>query len=206
MVVVAGCVALMITAMVSILEREFVPAAPIAATPLKPGEGIAPSPNADGKRDKLPVAERPPPRADIGEALPGEPLRQAYAADSPYVEPGEPIAGPIPMPRARMGGRPVVQKNYTLLSDIQIAAIKSRLRLTAAQETLWPDVEKALRALARSMHDKRQAGAAFEAGSAEVEQLKTAAQPLIAQLREDQKREVRSLARLIGLEAVAGQI
>jgi hypothetical protein len=39
----------------------------------------------------------------------------------------------------------------------------------------------------------------------EVSQLKSAAMPLI-QLREDQKREVRMLARIIGLEAVASQI
>jgi ABC-type transporter Mla MlaB component len=42
--------------------------------------------------------------------------------------------------------------------------------------------------------------------SAEVQQLKSAAMPLLFQLREDQKNEVRSLARLIGLEKVAAQI
>ena len=42
--------------------------------------------------------------------------------------------------------------------------------------------------------------------SDEVSQLKSAAMPLLFQLREDQKREVRSLARLIGLEKVAAQI
>jgi hypothetical protein len=42
--------------------------------------------------------------------------------------------------------------------------------------------------------------------AAEVQQLKTAAMPLLVQLREDQKREVRLLARLIGLEQVASQI
>ena len=40
----------------------------------------------------------------------------------------------------------------------------------------------------------------------EVQQLKSAAMPLLFQLREDQKREVRTLARLIGLEKVASQI
>jgi len=42
--------------------------------------------------------------------------------------------------------------------------------------------------------------------AAEVQQLKFAAMPLLFQLREDQKREVRSLARLMGLEQVAAQI
>lgn len=42
--------------------------------------------------------------------------------------------------------------------------------------------------------------------SAEVQQLKSAAMPLLFQLREDQKSEVRTLAHLIGLEKVAAQI
>ena len=35
---------------------------------------------------------------------------------------------------------------------------------------------------------------------------KAAAQPLLSKLREDQKREARALARVIGLEAVASLI
>ena len=40
----------------------------------------------------------------------------------------------------------------------------------------------------------------------EVQQLKSAAMPLLFQLREDQKDEVRRLARIIGLEKVAAAI
>ena len=40
----------------------------------------------------------------------------------------------------------------------------------------------------------------------EVAQLKSAAMPLLFQLRDDQKNEVRSLARIIGLERVASMI
>ncbi len=40
----------------------------------------------------------------------------------------------------------------------------------------------------------------------EVQQLKSAAMPLLFQLREDQKDEVRRLARVIGLEKVAAAI
>ena len=40
----------------------------------------------------------------------------------------------------------------------------------------------------------------------EVQQLKSAAMPLLFQLREDQKSEVRALARIIGLEKVAAMI
>ena len=104
-----------------------------------------------------------------------------------------------------------MQKSYALLSDVQIAGIKERLKLSTDQEAYWPAVESALRAVARKIHATRQAdpnaaGAPIDPDAAEVQQLKSAAMPLLFQLREDQKREVRTLARLIGLEKVASQI
>ena len=65
--------------------------------------------------------------------------------------------------------------------------------------------------MARKIHATRQAEPhagvpPIDPDSAEVQQLKSAAMPLLFQLREDQKREVRSLARLIGLEKVASMI
>jgi hypothetical protein len=61
------------------------------------------------------------------------------------------------------------------------------------------------------MHSSKQAdpvsGAPpIDPESEEVAQLKSAAMPLLFQLREDQKREVRALARIIGLERVASMI
>jgi len=51
------------------------------------------------------------------------------------------------------------------------------------------------------------AGAPIDPDAAGVQQLKSAAMPLLFQLREDQKeKEARSLARMIGLEKVAAQI
>ena len=46
---------------------------------------------------------------------------------------------------------PQPQKNYALLSDGQIAGIKDRLKLSASQESYWPPVENALRAVARKI-------------------------------------------------------
>jgi hypothetical protein len=94
---------------------------------------------------------------------------------------------------------------------VQIAGIKERLKLTPDQESYWPGVEKALRAIARKMHSTKQADPAsgappIDPDSEEVQQLKSAAMPLLFQLREDQKREVRALARIIGLERVASMI
>jgi hypothetical protein len=42
--------------------------------------------------------------------------------------------------------------------------------------------------------------------SPEVQRLIETATPLILQLREDQKREVRQLVRIIGLQTIASQI
>ena len=129
-------------------------------------------------------------------------------ADRPKAVAAEPVAAPKPKPVAK----PPVQKSYTLLSDAQITGIKERLKLSPDQESYWPAVENALRAVAHKIHATRQAdpnGAAVPAidpEAAEVQQLKSAAMPLLFQLREDQKREVRSLARLIGLEKVAAAI
>ena len=87
----------------------------------------------------------------------------------------------------------------------------ARLKLSSDQEYYWPAVESALRAVARKIHASKQvdpnaSGALIDPDAAEVQQLKSAAMPLLFQLREDQKNEVRTLARLIGLERVAAQI
>jgi hypothetical protein len=200
-----------------ILSRETVPPASLAAS--------APSiiaqeslPNRESKGDRLIVASIAPDVAapQSTSAIPSErePLRQALPAtteieaDRPKAVAAEPVAAPKPKPVAK----PPVQKSYTLLSDAQITGIKERLKLSPDQESYWPAVENALRAVARKIHATRQAdpnGAtvpAIDPEAAEVQQLKSAAMPLLFQLREDQKREVRSLARLIGLEKVAAMI
>ena len=141
-----------------------------------------------------------------------EPLRQAYASTAPS-DIGAPniTAAPAAPPKPKAVNKPAVQKNYALLSDVQIAGIKERLKLSPDQESYWPGVEKALRAIARKIHSTRQADPAagtppIDPDAEEVQQLKSAAMPLLFQLREDQKREVRSLARIIGLEKVASMI
>jgi hypothetical protein len=150
-------------------------------------------------------------------------LRQAYASAEPadaalpttVTEPAPAPAAAQPgasaPPKAKAASKPPAQKNYALLSDAQIASIKQRLKLTSAQEFYWPPVETALRAVARKIHQKRQSdpnatGTPIDPDSEEVQQLKSAAMPLLFQLREDQKNEVRSFARLIGLERVAAMI
>ena len=108
--------------------------------------------------------------------------------------------------------KPQPEKSYALLSDGQIAGIKERLKLSPSQESYWPAVETALRAVAHKIHSARKgnanatAAAQLDPDSDEVQQLKSAAMPLLFQLREDQKEEVRKLARIIGLDKVAAAI
>jgi hypothetical protein len=211
-ILVLGCFLVVGAAAASILGRDSVPALR-SDNPAAVAKG--PASNRESKKDKLPLAMAAlPPAADNPQQLP-EPLRQAFASDSPFSPQPPKIAAPssLPLPadKPKAAAKPAVQKSYALLSDIQIAGIKERLKLSPAQEQHWPGVESALRAVARKIHATRQAnpaatGAPIDPDSAEVTQLKAVAMPLLIQLREDQKREVRSLARIIGLDAVASQI
>jgi hypothetical protein len=179
--------------------------------------------NKEGKKDKLAVAAFALASLEPAQqpAALSEPLRQAFAAQTPAEAMPPQIAAPQAVtpaatPQApltpKLAAKPAPQKSYALLSDAQIAGIKQRLALSPDQEYYWPAVESALRAVAQKIHATRQAdphaasSVPIDPDSAEVQQLKSAAMPLLFQLREDQKREVRSLARLIGLEKVAAQI
>jgi hypothetical protein len=198
----------------SILGRDSVPS--VWSSEDLPAVTKGPLANRDSKKDKLPLAMAAlPPVAGNPQQLP-EPLRQAFASDSPFDKQPPKIAAPVtaiptPADKPKAAAKPAVQKSYALLSDIQIAGIKERLKLSAAQEQHWPGVESALRAVARKIHATRQAnpaaaGAPIDPEWTEVQQLKSVAMPLLFQLREDQKREVRSLAHIIGLGSVASLI
>jgi hypothetical protein len=216
-IIALTCFLVVGAAATSILGRDSVPAArlemasPVVKTPVS---------NKESKKDRLAVAalalaafEPPQQTASLS-----EPLRQAYASAAPADIEAPKIAAPAAMapaplapPKPKVANKPPPQKSYALLSDMQIASIKQRLRLSSDQEYYWPAVERALRAVARKIHATRKAdpnatGAPIDPEAAEVQQLKSAAMPLLFQLREDQKEEVRTLARMIGLEKVAAQI
>jgi hypothetical protein len=214
-------------AVTSILARGSLPDASAEATASAIGPVVA---NRESKQDKLTVTklalatEAPTPATEIS-----EPLRQAYAAVSPAeVEAAKAVAAlpevapalaPVAAPasiaapaKPKVVSKPQPQKSYALLSDAQIAGIKERLKLSSSQESYWPAVESALRAVARKLNaaheanPKVTAATAIDPDSEEVQQLKSAAMPLLFQLREDQKDEVRKLARIIGLDKVASAI
>jgi hypothetical protein len=214
-IIALTCFLVVGAAVTSILGRDSVPAARLEmASPVVK----IPASNKESKKDRLAVAalalaafEPPQQTASLS-----EPLRQAYASAEPSDIETPKIAAPVAMapapPKPKAANKPPPQKSYALLSDMQIASIKQRLRLSSDQEYYWPAVERALRAVARKIHATRKAepnvaGAPpIDPDAAEVQQLKSAAMPLLFQLREDQKEEVRTLARMIGLEKVAAQI
>ena len=211
-IIAMTCLLVAGTAATSILGRDSLPSASVASPAIN-SPVVA---NREGKSDKLTVmrlalasVEPPPTTGSLSETL-----RQAYAASSAAdVEAAKLVMAPAPQVPAKpkAASKPAPQKSYALLSDVQIAGIKDRLRLSASQEPYWPAVETALRAVARKIHATREAepnasGMPVDPDSEEVQQLKSAAMPLLFQLREDQKDEVRRLARIIGLEKVAAAI
>jgi hypothetical protein len=215
-IIALTCFLVVGAAAASILGRGSMP-------PVRPAIGTisavahGPVSNREGKTDRLAVVALAPafPQPPQTNPEPGAPLRLSFAdsnalaySDGPkFADPM--VATPV-LPKPKMAIKPPAQKSYALLSDAQIAGIKERLKLSSSQESYWPAVESALRAVARKIHATRQAdpkaGAVIDPDAEEVQQLKSAAMPLLFQLREDQKREVRSLARLIGLEKIAALI
>jgi hypothetical protein len=215
------CFLIVGAAAASVLGRDSVPAPSSRIASLTPKSSSAniqgPSSNKEGKKDRLAVAvagATPEPAPNLQD-LP-ERLRQAFASDSPVTAWPPANAGKVAIPqqaqpKPKVALKPPVQKSYALLSDVQIAGIKERMKLDPSQESYWPAVEVALRAIARKIHATKQSNPGADAplidpDSKEVQQLKSAAMPLLFQLREDQKREVRSLAQIIGLGAVASMI
>jgi hypothetical protein len=218
-----ACLLVVGAAATSILSRESIPAVGVAASLPDLRSGVVA--NREAKQDKLTVASlADTSAAPLRTALLSEAMRQAYASSSEAdVEAAREVnraATPAPAPEAaqsatlakpKIVAHPQPQKTYAFLSDAQIAGIKDRLRLTSDQEYYWPGIEQALRAISHKIQAERQVNPKANAGSldpdsAEVQQLKSAAMPLLFQLREDQKDEVRKLARIIGLEKVASAI
>ncbi len=109
------------------------------------------------------------------------------------------------------GQRPSA-RSPNVVNDAMIASIRRRLKLTAEQEKWWPPVEAALRkivytkAAMNAQHGQPGGSVAnIDPTSAEVQELKSAALPLLTRLNGEQKREVRELAFVMGLEAIASQ-
>ncbi len=155
--------------------------APVAERTADSESGPEPWPvrsTAEIKADRL-ATRAPPPVVSVSMFL--DTARQFMVAS---------VVAPAPPP-----ARPTT----ALLDDQQIAAVKARLKLTAAQEKYWPPVESALREVVSAMHVTRRQPSSMDADNEAVKRLMAAAAPFLAQLRADQKSQIQSLMRLAGL-------
>lgn len=137
-------------------------------------------------------------------AAPAQTLQYAPEAPKATMKLASVSTKPVapPAPKTRPGA---------VLNDAQIASIKTRLKLTPEQRDMWPAVEAALRDL--SFEKKAEAGnrriasysGSIDPYSNEAQRLKSAAFPLIMSFSDDQKRELRVIAHVAGLEKLAAQ-
>jgi hypothetical protein len=160
----------------------------------------------------LPQASDQSAPAQQASAPPQAPLQLASAEET--MPAPQPAARPKPAVTTAAVRR-VNERPGFILNDAQIASIKERLHLSADQEEMWPAVEAALRnlAYARAREARRHgtpantqvAAAAADPNSPDVQDLKSAAIPLIMSFNSEQKDEVRSLAHVMGLDQLANQ-
>jgi hypothetical protein len=130
----------------------------------------------------------------------------ATVAAAPAARPVQPVI--VVKPHTASGPHVANRPGY-MLDDAQIGSIKQRLHLTADQERMWPAVEVALRniafARARNAHQHGAQPGSIDPNSTEVQDLKSAAIPLLMSFSDRQKDEVRSLAHVMGVDQLATQ-
>jgi len=143
-------------------------------------------------------------------AAAGEPAQMLPAPlDAAPPKPAPAPAQLAGIPKPRPAGSHLANRAGYMLDDVQIASIKQRLHLTPEQEEMWPAVEAALRNIAfAKTHEADRRGTrpgALDPNSTEVQDLKSAAIPLLMSFSSEQKDEVRSLAHVMGLDQLASQ-
>jgi hypothetical protein len=147
-------------------------------------------------------------------------LPPGYQQTAAAARPVPVVAAAVPMPTRRpaqmqlasIAAKPAIPAHSltrpgAVLNDAQIVSIKRRLNLTPEQERMWPSVESALRNLSYAKagphhggHDAAQAVAQIDPNSADVQNLKSAAMPLVMSFSGDQMRELQSISRVAGLD------
>lgn len=161
------------------------------------------APSGADRLSRATKADRPAPLSDTNAAAVSDVDASTVATTSPA---GAALIVASPLPPSKP--KRLLAGSSGLLNDAQINGIKNRLGLTPAQAEHWPAVEVALRDVARRHLGRGKKGVTpkIDVSSPEVQRLIEVAAPLVRQLREDQKREVRQLVRMIGLETVASRI
>jgi hypothetical protein len=114
-------------------------------------------------------------------------------------------AAVVPAKPAIAAATRTAHRSNAVLNDSQIASIKRRLNLTPEQQRYWPAVEAELRKMEYKKDQKSPQGtraAAVDMSKVNVEGLKSAGFPLVMSFNDDQRRELNSLAHLLGLESL----
>jgi pyruvate/2-oxoglutarate dehydrogenase complex dihydrolipoamide acyltransferase (E2) component len=149
--------------------------------------------------------------APVAEPLP-KPKPAAQAAPAPAAAAAAPAQPKMVL--ASASTKPVVaaapkpaRKSNTVLNDSQLASIKKRLNLTPDQERYWPAVEAELRKMeyTKTADNKSTQGtrmASIDTSKMDIQGLKSAGFPLVMSFSDDQRRELKSLTHLLGLESV----
>lgn len=158
---------------------------------------MMPSPTAVSAAAAVPAAEPAP--EQIADLAP-PPAETRPSAVAPILPKSR---APIFAARPRAAAPHVVSRPRSMFDDAQLASIKRRLHLTPDQEAMWPAVAAALRNI--DIEREREARGAIDPDSAEVQNLKSAAIPLLMSFSDEQKDEVRSLARNMGLDQLASE-
>jgi hypothetical protein len=132
--------------------------------------------------------------------------RPTYPVTAEVPDAAEPPAKPKPAPQqaAAPTPKPKPPRSNAVLNDAQIASIKRRLNLTPDQERYWPAVEAELRKMEYAKRSPAGGSrtASVDMSKVNVEGLKSAGYPLVMSFSDDQRRELKSLAHLLGLENV----
>jgi hypothetical protein len=185
-------------------ERRLVLFSPYPLLPQAISRAEGPSLGVQTERQPAPQSERREPYANPQIAMKAEPATATRQAAS------EPEA----RARNKQAAAPVrsAHRSDAVLNDAQIASIKKRLHLTPDQEHMWPAVEASLRKLVYAKAPGAARGRAqaslthaIDPNSAELQNLKSAAVPLVLSFDDDQKRELRTLVQVMGLEKLASQ-
>lgn len=120
-------------------------------------------------------------------------LESVALSPSSFVAALDALAPPQSVPLPPSSSRP-----DAVFNAAQIASFKERLKIEAGQESYWTPVEAALRELSWQRSGGRGAKPKLDPDS--VQRLTAATGQLFAVLKDNQKREVRLLANVIGLK------
>ena len=147
--------------------------------------------------DAGPTLLDPHPIYSAASAAVEEPAPPVQVASASAVMPAMPAR---PAVAARL-----IQRLNAVLNEQQIASIRRRLNLSPEQERYWPAVAAQLRKMEYKKDPKSPQGtrtAGIDMSKVDVEGLKSAGFPLVMSFNDEQRRELKSLAHLLGLEGV----